>query len=191
MLKAIEEMLLTRFEADTQSSWVEDSYQIEEAEAIARVRLQRNRQSQPMFRYWLGEHRVSRDVLATLSCTVQRCPQHQAMMQKWRDHHTGSIARRPRAEPFGVPRVLAREEVFDTPTGRVFAREARFPYTVVCPEGVHDPLNVTLTGWDLFDDHDYLYGGMEAGTPMFENLSQVQAWIDMRASHRDQSCAPA
>lgn len=176
MLKAIEETLISRFSADGHATTAEHTYPV--GDATARVRLQLNHKSQQVFRYWLGHNRVSREVLSTLSCTAQHCPRRQAMMQKWREHQTGVPTRQPKPSPSSTPCVLAHEEIIETTMGRFFAREAKFPSTVLCPESIHDPIKVSISGWDIFDDHGYVCGGLQEGTPMFESLSQVKDWID-------------
>lgn len=179
MLKAIEETLMTRFCEDTEAKPVEHSYAL--GDGMARVTLQLNRKSEKVFRYWIGISRVDRDVLATLSCQSEHCPKRHEMLRKWHAHESGLPIRIPKPQQAVFFSVLAREEVIDTPHGRFFAREARFPHTVVCPENLHDPIRISINGWDLFNEEGYVCGGMQGGTPMFQTLSQVRNWLEAQA----------
>lgn len=161
MLEAIEETLIYKFSADEHATTAEHTYPV--GDATERVCLQLNQKSQQVFRYWLGHNRVSREVLSTLSCTAQHGPRHQATMQKWHEHQAGVPTRQPKPSQPSTPCVLAHEEIIETPMGRFFARDAQFPYTVLCPESMHDPIKVSISGWDIFDDQGYVGGGLLGG----------------------------
>lgn len=178
MLDDVEKQLLHRFErSEIQTEQVHEALL---DDVLTRVALKRNRHGEPVFRYWFGESRVARETFFTLTCLEPRCPHRQALRQQWLVHMglaTPMRATSPRSVAFSV---WAAEERIQWANQTFFAREASFPVTLKCVHSVHEPLRITVKGWDVFGPNGYQAGGWVAGAPMFETLEQVRAWLQAK-----------
>lgn len=153
------------------------SHEVAARDANARITLQRNRHGEPVFRYWFGESRVDRRTFLTLTCTETRCPQQQAVRQKWLAHVGLLKAGRQKRPETLSPCLLGVEERIQLGEEVFVAREARFPVLLKCPEKVHESLRISVKGWDVFGNRGYLVGGWSGDAPMFETLEQVKLWV--------------
>jgi len=176
MLNDVEKQLLQDLEA--QDPRVERVHEAWAEGVLTRVSLKRNRHGEPVFRYRFGQSRVDRDTFQTLTCTESRCPQRQALRQQWLVH-TGlaAPAARPARPAPNSPCALAAEEHIVWANQVFIAREARFPVTLNCAHLAHEPLRISITGWDVFGPSGYLAGGWAADAPKFVSLAQVMAWL--------------
>jgi hypothetical protein len=188
MLNDVEKQLLQDLE--TQNLCTEQVHESWAMGIPTRISLKRNRHGNPVFRYGFGPSRVDRRTFQTLTCTEIRCPQRQALWQQWQVH-TGLVTPtvRPAAPTPQFRFVLAAEEHI-TWANRIFiAREALFPVTLNCAHHVHEPLRISIKGWDVFGPGGYLAGGWFADGPMFASLEQVKAWL--QAQHPTADLTPA
>lgn len=178
MLDEVEKQLLQQFEGQGHRAVL--THEALAGDVGTRISLQLNRRRAAVFRYWFGESRVDRWTFQTLTCMETRCPQQQAVMQKWLVHMGLAKPSRPvRTEPFGQYSLAAEEHIRQG--NQVFtAREAQFPVTLNCTQNAHAPLRISVKGWDVFGECGYLAGGWATDAPMFETLEQVRAWLQVQ-----------
>lgn len=190
MLNDVEKQLLQDLE--TQDPRVERVHEAWAEGVLTRISLKRNRHGEPVFRYRFGPSRVDRGTFQTLTCTESRCPQRQALRQQWLVHTGLAVpAARPVAPEPQSPCFLAAEEHIAW-AGQIFiAREARFPVMLNCAHRVHEPLRISVKGWDVFGPAGYLAGGWVSDAPMFVNLDQVKAWLQVQHPVTDFNQTPA
>lgn len=180
MLDEMEKQLLQQFEEQDRLGGI--THEARSGEVLTRISLQNNRHGEPVFRYWFGDSLVDRRTFQTLTCSETRCPQHQALLQKWKAHMGMTRPSRPvRSEPPGLCSLAVEKHV--RLGDRMFtAREARFPVTLECKNNSHTPLRISVKGWDVFGEEGYLAGGWAEDAPMFETLEQVNAWLQMQGA---------
>lgn len=129
--------------------------------------------------YAVDGTRVERAVLLKLTCPEAACPQNQAVRAHWATFR-GQVpgrpaARRLQAEPLmqEVPVVVGRHHCV--------ARPQRFACLTPCPHHAHPPMVVDRTGFDLFEQGQYLGGGLtEHGgvcRPRLPSLAAAEAYV--------------
>jgi hypothetical protein len=102
--------------------------------------------------------RVERSVLLRLTCPEQECPQARAVRGQWADWHRGGPARERVSPPTSAP--LMQEQPLRVGRHHCTARPARFACFTPCPHEAHPPMTLDKTGYDLFEDGQYLGGGL-------------------------------
>ena len=143
--------------------------------AAARIDAQGRRREQ----FWCDEVRVDRAVLLRLTCTERECPQATQVRAQWAAfHRRGGAPVRP--EP-PLPRPLMVEVDVNVGGQRFTARPARFPCFTPCPNGAHPPMMIDKMGFDLFDDHRCIGGGVAdhqgVRRPRLPTLAAAEAYV--------------
>lgn len=176
MLDEVEKLLTQRSEGI--GARYEQTYEMSAGNVISRVKLQLNRRGNPVFRYWFGESRVDRQTFQTLTCTETRCPMRQAMLLRWQIHVGLAKPMRHFHQKLFAKSALAIEERICIGEHKFTAREARFPVDLNCRQNAHEPIRISVGGWDIFGEKGYLAGGWVGHAPLFETLDQVKLWLD-------------
>jgi hypothetical protein len=123
--------------------------------------------------------RVERGVLLRLTCAEHECPQALAVRAQWAAFH----GRCPAAPPAAAPAAQPLIEDLRVVVGRhhCAARPARFECFTPCPHAAHPPMQMTKTGYDLFEDGVYLGGGVvdtpHGRRPRLPSLRAAEAFV--------------
>ena len=126
--------------------------------------------------------RVERAVLLRLTCPETDCPQARAVRAQWQAFHHQGPARQP-MQPSGADGPVALMQEVPVVVGRhhCVARPQRFACFTPCPHHAHPPLMVDKTGYDLFEDGQYLGGGLtESGgvwRPRLPSPAAAEAYV--------------
>jgi len=187
-LNEIETQLKQRFDSESVRGWVEqvvphDLWAIRVAYGI-------NRRGEGQYRYWIGRHRVQRQMLLTLTCRQTACPRRQTALEAWTRFADTSIQHAAQsAKHLGAVKSspvfisqLTEEVQLPGPSPENdprpwTARRARLPVEMVCPHGAHVPLRVPVDAWDLYGPDGYAAGGLKHGVPLLATLDDARAWI--------------
>lgn len=146
-----------------------------EVAACARIDPQGRRREQ----FWCDGFRVDRAVLLRLTCPEAECPQALQVRAQWAAfHRQGRVPRPPVPAPL---QPLVAEVPIVVGPQRLTARPARFPCFTPCPHGAHPPMTLDKHGFDLFDEHQCLGGGVtEAGgvrRPRIPSVRAAEAYV--------------
>ena len=111
-------------------------------------------------------------------------------MHKWLVHVGRAKPVRLKSEASERQGALAAEERIQIADKNFIAREARFPLTLQCQHQAHEPLRISVKGWDLFGEGGYLAGGWAGEAPKFETLAQVERWLAAYVPHEQADNSP-
>ena len=146
-----------------------------EVAAAARIDPQGRQREQ----FWCDGFRVERAVLLRLTCPEAECPQAQQVRAQWAAFRRQGRGLRPPV-PAPLQPLLAEVPVVVGPQ-RFTARPARFPCFTPCPHGAHPPMTLDKQGFDLFDEHQCLGGGVtESGgvrRPRIPSVRAAEAYV--------------
>lgn len=146
-----------------------------EVAAAVRVDPQGRRREQ----FWCDGFRVERAVLLRLTCPEAECPQAERVRAQWAAFHRQG--RGPRPPMPAQPQPLVAEVPIVLGPQRFAARPARFPCFTPCPHGAHPPMTLDKHGFDLFDEHHCLGGGVTeaAGVrrPRIPSVRAAEAYV--------------
>lgn len=152
------------------------------------VSARRFKSDKTIFGYALDGVRLARQDLQQLLCVDTDCPQCQATQRKWQAYR-GVPTQAPRSRKQGIQfRHLMDEVQIEARGLRCIARPAAFVCLRSCPAKIHAAAMVRKVGWDLFDSHQYLAGGVITNPatkelePLLPTIAAAQAWLD--------DCAP-
>jgi hypothetical protein len=182
-LDAIEQQLMREWEAgrdNPHKSACERTVPHPLPDVLARVTLAKDRLGRARFRYWFGPSRVDRSTFAILTCPETRCPRRQELIVQWNAQAMGErTSRAPRrADAHAGAPTLAREVTLEVDGTRYLAREAVFTLRLQCPRQAHQPVNIQLTGWDVFSPSGKgLAGGWDGEQPHLQTLDAVKNWL--------------
>lgn len=129
--------------------------------------------------YGVDGFRVERGILLRLTCPEAECPQARAVRRQWDSFHGRAGARAcvapMRAEP------LMHEAPVVVGGHRCVARPQRFACFTPCPHQAHPPMTIDKTGYDLFEDGQYLGGGLTVDNgvtrPRLPTLQAAEAYV--------------
>lgn len=130
------------------------------------VRARRRRDGAAVLGYSFDGVRLERAVLLMLICPQAACEHAQSSKRQWaaRIPPTPALQRRPRtglksAAGRVEPR-LFEEALVRGAGGLCVARPASFVVVTACPVGAHQPVEMRMEGWDLFQNDKFLAGGL-------------------------------
>lgn len=123
--------------------------------------------------------RVERTVLLKLTCPETDCPQSRAVRAQWATFHGRAPGRPAAAPPQAEP--LMREVPVVVGRHHCVARPQRFACFTPCPHQAHPPMVVDKTGFDLFEQGQYLGGGLtqHGGVcrPRLPSVAAAEAYV--------------
>jgi hypothetical protein len=151
--------------------------------AAVAVHVRTLRNGRELFGYSYEGVRLERSVLLQLLCTDTECPQCQQTKANWLAFRGLTVAPPKPPQPNYKFRHLIEERVIESSGRRCIARPAVFRCRIHCPVQAHAPAVVRRTGWDLFENGQFVAGGLVINAetkekePTFPTIEAATTWV--------------
>lgn len=151
-----------------------------EVEVVLRI----DRNGRRVFNHHCDGTRMPRPTLLHLLCPETACPHASEVQAQWRRFVSGPERPAPARRRSAVQvRPLIEEVVVDAAGHHCLARPASFECHTPCPMRAHPPQVLRKPGWDLFENGQWIAGGLRSATatgsvlPRFGTPDDARAWL--------------